>query len=94
MAAAIVGQAEGFVTFNLKDFPREALEPFQLAAIHPDNFLADMFELSPSDIVSAAQRQRRALKNPAMATEAYLDCLQRQRLPVFVSKLQAFANLL
>jgi len=94
VAAAIQGQAEGIITFNLKDFPKQNLEDLGLSAIHPDTFLSDMFELSPSDAIGAAQKQRRALKAPKLTAQEYLDCLQRQKLPVFVSKLSKFANLL
>ncbi|MEZ9292271.1 PIN domain-containing protein [Vibrio lentus] len=48
VAAAIKGQAESIITFNLKDFPFCELEPLGLTAIHPDEFLCDMFELDRS----------------------------------------------
>ena len=94
VAAAIKGQAEGIITFNLKDFPEENLSPLGLTAIHPDEFLTDMFELDPSKAILAAQRQRRSLRNPPMTVETYLDALQRQKLPMFVSKLRQFELML
>jgi hypothetical protein len=94
VAAAIKGQAEGIITFNLKDFPDEKLATYELSAIHPDTFLADMFELSPSAAILAAQQQRSALKNPPMTVDNYLDCLLRQKLPSFVSKLRAFEKII
>jgi hypothetical protein len=94
VAAAIKGQAEGIITFNLKDFPHQSLASLGLTAIHPDEFLTDMFELDPSQVILAAQRQRRSLRNPPMTVEAYLDSLQRQKLPMFVSKLRQFAMML
>jgi predicted nucleic acid-binding protein len=94
VAAAIAGQAEGIVTFNLKDFPDSELEQYELKAIHPDEFLSDMFEHNPSLAVLAAQRQRRSLRNPPMAVDEYLDCLLRQRLPGFVSKLKDYTSII
>ena len=94
VAAAIKGQAEGIVTFNLKDFPDTELLPLGITAIHPDTFLSDMFELNPSAAVQAAQNQRRSLKRPPMTAEEYLDCLMRQKLPTFVSKLSQFKMIL
>ncbi|OOE90878.1 PIN domain-containing protein [Salinivibrio sharmensis] len=94
VAAAIKGQAESIITFNLKDFPSEALDPLGLSAIHPDEFLCDMFELDSSACVKAAQQQRRALKNPPMTSDDFLACLQRQKLPSFVSKLRSFSCML
>lgn len=94
VAAAIKGQAESIITFNLKDFPMESLEPLGLSAIHPDEFLCDMFELDSSACVKAAQQQRRSLKNPSMTPDEFLVCLQKQKLPSFVSKLKRFRLML
>lgn len=94
VAAAIKGHAETIITFNLKDFPKEILSEVGLGAIHPDEFLCDMFELNPSACIGAAQRQRRSLKQPELTAEEFLACLQRQRLPSFVSKLKAFQLIL
>lgn len=90
VAAAMKGQAEAIITFNLKDFPSDELEPLELTAIHPDEFLTDMFELNPSFCIKAAQQQRRSLKHPPMSATEFLACLQKQRLPSFVSCLKPF----
>ncbi|MFA0141326.1 PIN domain-containing protein [Vibrio kanaloae] len=76
VAAAIKGQAESIITFNLKDFPSCELEPLGLTAIHPDEFLCDMFELDSSACVKAAQQQRASLKRPPMSQDEFLACLQ------------------
>lgn len=94
VAAAIKGQAESIITFNLKDFPAQELEPLGLTVIHPDEFLCDMFELDSSACVKAAQQQRSSLKKPPMMQEEFLACLQRQKLPSFVSKLKRFSLML
>lgn len=94
VAAAIKGQAESIITFNLKDFPLKELEPLGLSAIHPDEFLCDMFELDSSSCVKAAQQQRSSLKRPSMSQDEFLACLQKQKLPSFVSKLKSFKLML
>ena len=94
VAAAMKGQAESIITFNLKDFPLSKLESLGLSAIHPDEFLCDMFELNASACVKAAQQQRRSLKNPSMTAEEFLACLQKQKLPSFVSNLKSFQIIL
>lgn len=94
VAAAIKGQAESIITFNLKDFPINTMEALGLSAIHPDEFLCDMFELDSSACVKAAQQQRRSLKTPPMEQDEFLACLQRQKLPSFVSKLKQFKLML
>jgi hypothetical protein len=45
LAAAIKCSAQTIVTFNLKDFPPEGLTPFDIEAIHPDEFLVNQFYL-------------------------------------------------
>jgi len=47
LAAAIAGDAQSIVTFNLKDFPAHQLEPHHVDAIHPDSFLLDLLDLAP-----------------------------------------------
>ena len=47
LAAAVRADAEAIVTFNLKDFPEAALEPYGITPIHPDDFLLDQLDLYP-----------------------------------------------
>src|SRR5215475_11764640 len=47
LAAAIRASAEVIVTFNIRDFPDAALKPFDITAIHPDEFLLDQLDLYP-----------------------------------------------
>ncbi|MBB6689171.1 PIN domain-containing protein [Proteus mirabilis] len=94
LAAAIKGQAQAIITFNLKDFPQKYLNSFDISAIHPDEFLSDMFELNPSSCIKAAQQHRQSLKDPPMTVETFLGCLQKQKLPQFISHLRVFQILL
>jgi hypothetical protein len=59
LAAAIRCGASVIVTFNEKDFPTGALEPFGIEAQHPDLFIDNLFDLDPAVVVAAARRQRR-----------------------------------
>mgnify|MGYP001185078229 CR=1 FL=1 len=47
LAAAICGHADAIVTFNLGDFPTQALAPFGVEAQHPDDFLLNQLDLNP-----------------------------------------------
>ncbi|SFB65137.1 PIN domain-containing protein [Azotobacter beijerinckii] len=51
LAAAIKCGASVIVTFNLKDFPPEVLEPFEVEAMHPDDFIADLFDLDRAAVL-------------------------------------------
>lgn len=80
VAAAIHAGASLIVTFNLQDFPAEALKPYNLAAQHPDDFIVDLLDLQPARVLEAAARHRRSLKNPPKTAEEYLDPLLAQGL--------------
>lgn len=47
LACAIHSQAEVIVTFNLKDFPKEALEPWQIDVVHPQDYLLILYSIDP-----------------------------------------------
>lgn len=90
LAAAIRCNASVIVTFNLKDFPEQALAPYGVEAQHPDEFILHLLDLNPATICAAAERQRSSLKNPPKTVDEYLDTLLQQRLPQSVSALREF----
>jgi predicted nucleic acid-binding protein len=94
LAAAIQGKAETIVTFNLKDFPNDYLEQFDIRAVHPDEFLSDLYSIDAGAVLKAAQHHINSLKNPPFSSKEYLDCLQKQKLPNFISLLRPMASFL
>jgi len=80
LAAAIHGDASVIVTFNLRDFPREALTPFSIEARHPDDFILDLLERDAAAVISAARHQRAQLVRSPSDTDRYLEILRRQGL--------------
>ena len=94
LAAAIKGRADVIVTFNVKDFPSDALEVYDLEAQHPDVFLRHLIDLYPGPVVAAVRRIRARLKNPPYLVDEYLGTLERQGLVSTVSELQAFRDVL
>ena len=94
VAAAIQTRAEAIITFNLKDFPDLALAPYNVRAIHPDDFIMDLCDLNLAAVIQAAQRHRASLNNPAFSTENYLDLLLKQQLPQTVSRLKPLHQIL
>jgi hypothetical protein len=80
VATAIHAGASLIVTFNLKDFPPEALKPYNLTAEHPDDFIVNLLDLDPAGVLEAAANHRRSLKNPPKTANEYLDCLLAQGL--------------
>jgi len=94
LAAAILCAADTIVTFNLKDFPEDALKPYGIQAQHPDEFLTLQLDLAPSVVCAAAKRHRSSLKNPPMNVVEYLASLERQGLAQTVSSLKEYAELI
>jgi predicted nucleic acid-binding protein len=94
LAAAIHADASFVITFNLKDFPAEALAGHGIEAIHPDDFLVSLFEVTPGPVCAAVKRQRDGLRNPPKSAEELLATLESQGLVQAVARLRQFAELL
>jgi len=94
LAAAIRCGASVIVTFNQKDFPTDTLATYGVETQHPDEFIDNLFDLDPASVVSAAQKQRQSLQNPAIEVPLYLDILRRQGLSQTVKQLAAYAAVL
>ena len=94
LAAAIKCSASVIVTFNLKDFPPDVLRPLEIEAVHPDNFIADLFDLDQASVLEAAQAQRASLKNPPHTARELLDRLLIQGLTQSVKLLSEYERLI
>ncbi len=88
LAAAIEAQAQVIVTFNLRDFPASRLEPFGIAAQHPDDFLLQVIALNPLTVRETVETHQQALKKPPKPPAAYLETLLKQGLPKTVAALE------
>lgn len=94
VAVAVRSNAEIIVTFNLKDFPAPALDAFGIEALHPDDFVMDLFDLNRALVLSAVNEQRRSMRKPPKSVDEYLDGLLRQRLPKIVKELSQFRTII
>ena len=94
LAAAIVGRADAIVTFNLKDFPKPAMQQYNLVAIHPDDFIADQLELRPFDALAAVKTMRARLKNPPLSSAELIALLERIGLPQTATALRPAESLI
>ena len=85
LAAAVSIKADIIVTSNLKDFPRESLQPFGIQAQHPDLFLIDLFSNYGVDIaIDILKQQVEDLKSPPMTLKELIERLSPQ-VPQFAS---------
>jgi predicted nucleic acid-binding protein len=91
VAAAIAGGAQAIVTFNVKDFPEDRLAPRGIEARHPDAFLLDQLDLSPSSMLEILVSQAADLLQPPMDLAGLLNNLARCHLPGFVEAARRLA---
>ncbi len=90
LAAAIRAGAQAIVTFNLKDFPVDALRRYEVEAVHPDDFVLDLIDLAPGAVAQVVREQARALKSPPQSHSELLDTLRNSGLDQSVAKLREF----
>lgn len=63
-AAAVTSDAQAIVTSNTKHFPTAALDPYNIEALTPDQFLSDLFDLYPERMCAILRSQAAALRQP------------------------------
>lgn len=72
LAAALSGEVDVIVTWNLRHFP-EALLPPSLEAITPDELVCRLLKLAGPDTRRAMETLRISLKNPTYSWPGLLD---------------------
>jgi hypothetical protein len=90
LAAAIRPDSEVIVTYNLADFPRGSLAEFDIEALHPDEFLSDLFDLNHALVLEAVRMQRSHLRNPPLTPDQFLQSLLQLGLPKIVTELEKY----
>ena len=94
VAAALIGHADAIVTFNLRDFPNEALYPLGLEAQHPDDFVVNQLHLGLPEALKAIKAMRFRLVNPPQSVAQLLATLARCGLPQTASLLAENSELI
>ncbi|MEO6963732.1 MAG: PIN domain-containing protein [Puia sp.] len=87
LAAAIRGNADVIVTFNLKDFPTDYVNTYDTEVQHPDEFISNLINLDSGKSESALQNLIRSLRNPPKTRDEVLQTLLKCGLPNVVSML-------
>jgi predicted nucleic acid-binding protein len=86
LAAAVRSHAEVVVTFNLADFPQDALKPYDVEAVHPDAFLLDQLDLYPALTRQALTDQAAAYRREPKSVPGLLVLLERSGVPGFAAE--------
>lgn len=88
LAAAIRCSAQVIVTSNLRDFPAEALAPWEMEAQHPDTFVHHLLSLDPGAVVRAVLAQVAGLKAPPVTVPELLSILEARGMVLTVAELR------
>ena len=87
LAAAIVGRADVVVTYNLNDFPEEALTPYGIEVQHPDEFLNHQRTLNETSFIQCVKEIRGRLSQPKYSADEYIATLRKCHLQIIASEL-------
>lgn len=90
LAAAVRGQAEVLITSNIDDFPDTALAPYDITAIHPDDFLLDQLDLYPGVTIGALRAQADSYVSPPMSIDELLGRLAAAGVPKFAAEVTRY----
>jgi predicted nucleic acid-binding protein len=88
LAAAIVGQVDVIITRNLRDFPEAALAPYRIRAMHPDQFIRHLIDVSPAKVLEIVHDQQMSLTNPPISMPDVLSLFERLDLTATVAELR------
>jgi predicted nucleic acid-binding protein len=88
LAAAVTAGADIIVTNNLKDFRENDLDPWNIIAQSPDEFLSDLLDEYPDSIVDLLQQQSQKYKNPPKTFTELINFLgEKVGTPKFASNI-------
>lgn len=88
LAAAVRANAEVVVTFNVADFPDRALKPYEIVALHPDEFLLDQLDLHPALTLAVLRDQVAAYRREPSTIPGLLVRLERSGLRQFAAEVR------
>src|SRR4051812_27738273 len=66
--------------FNLGDFPASVVSGCGVEAIHPDEFIARLWDENAASVLAAVKLHRASLKRPPKTPAEYLTTLEQCRL--------------
>lgn len=84
LAAGIQSKADLIVTFNLKDFPQDSLDQYDIRVIDPDLFACGLSEINEAKAIQGFENQLASLKNPPKTREELKVILKKCGLSKFV----------
>ncbi|MCL1467146.1 PIN domain-containing protein [Argonema galeatum] len=89
LAAAVMANAKIIVTSNLKHFQANDLAPWNIKAQSPDEFLCNIFDEYPDEMVEVVRRQSQALRKPPLTVNELLGLLSKD-IPEFANNVSSY----
>jgi hypothetical protein len=88
LAAAIRSGSSVIVTENIADFPPAILDLYEIEALTADNFVANVFDLYPTEAIAALRIMRQRYMSPSMTGEELLVALAAAKLVALAGELK------
>lgn len=88
LAAAVRSDAAAIVTFNMKDFPPDSTDPFEIDVNHPADFLLDLLDLAPTIVISVLEQQATADRRHPRTLNTLLDALTKAGVAGFADEVR------
>ncbi|MFF3259138.1 putative toxin-antitoxin system toxin component, PIN family [Streptomyces sp. NPDC002932] len=86
LAAAVRGQAHALVTLNVRDFPTDSADPYEIEVLRPDDFLLDLLDLAPVDVFTVLGAQAQSYRREPRDVHGLLDRLAAGGAPQFAAE--------
>lgn len=93
LAAAIAGHADAIITWNEKDFPKQALDPFGAELQTPDEFVLNQVMLRGAVALTAIKGMRERWARPQYTAAFLVDLFEKRGLPQTAAHLRDFVAL-
>lgn len=77
LAAAVRARSGSLVTFNIRDFPPESINPYSIELLTADEFLLDLLDLAPPLVVRTLKAQAGGYKRDPRTTASLLTALEK-----------------
>ena len=90
MAAAVAGQAESLVTWNIKDFDCEFTRKHAIRIVDPNEYLCALYEEFPDEVLATITRLAASKRRPPMTLVELVNALDRAGVNEFASLVRSF----
>lgn len=94
LGTALAVRAPQIITDNLKDFPADILEKYEVEAVSVDAFLSNTITLDPIEAVRALRIMRERFSKPELSARALLQLMEKRGLVETASELSDYVDLL